>query len=222
MVKEYFIKRVTENFSGDFEQFGLSLFSAYSATIDNFRPEGSCHYPVTNVKMIGCENGLIGEFEVDDQFVLCRNDEYNSLVCKDSCVELFIHPDRSKGYFNFEFNCCGTIHCSYIINPERTENGFKEFYKIPEDLGCKIIVDSSIKNIITNEIEEPIKWSLKFFIPFDIITNYVDQIDLTKTWYGNFYKCSDESSHPHWGSWNPVSELNFHAPADFGNFRFTK
>ncbi|MBO7566063.1 MAG: hypothetical protein J6T60_03070, partial [Bacteroidales bacterium] len=35
------------------------------------------------------------------------------------------------------------------------------------------------------------------------------------TWRGNFYKCADHSSHPHWLTWNPVSVLNFHLPDCF-------
>ena len=41
-----------------------------------------------------------------------------------------------------------------------------------------------------------------------------------QTWRGNFYKCADRSSHPHWASWSPLGEpLNFHTPQFFGPLR---
>jgi len=40
----------------------------------------------------------------------------------------------------------------------------------------------------------------------------------TKVFRGNFFKCGDETSHPHWASWSPISEeLNFHRPETFGS-----
>jgi len=40
-------------------------------------------------------------------------------------------------------------------------------------------------------------------------------------WRANFYKCADESSHPHWGSWADIGErLDFHQPECFGEIIF--
>ena len=37
----------------------------------------------------------------------------------------------------------------------------------------------------------------------------------------NFFKCADDSSHPHWASWAPIGEaLNFHQPQYFAPLRF--
>ena len=35
-----------------------------------------------------------------------------------------------------------------------------------------------------------------------------------------FFKCGDKTSHPHWASWNPVDELNFHLPRCFSEIIF--
>jgi hypothetical protein len=40
-----------------------------------------------------------------------------------------------------------------------------------------------------------------------------------QVWRGNFYKCGDRTSHPHWAAWSPVDELNFHLPRCFGALR---
>jgi hypothetical protein len=41
-----------------------------------------------------------------------------------------------------------------------------------------------------------------------------------QSWRGNFFKCAEEISHPHWASWSPVDELNFHLPRCFGTIHF--
>lgn len=216
VAREYKVKYIQKEFEGDFITFEEDINSVEFGKINNFRLESSKHHPESFFKLLICRNGLLGKFEVHDKFVICQNSEYNSMVCKDSCVEFFFQPNRQQGYFNFEFNCMGTVHCSYIIDPERTNCGFKDYKMIPYNLGKNIIVESSVKSRIENEISIPLKWQLSFFIPFDIIEKYVGKLTDKKNWFGNFYKCADNSSHPHWGSWNPVRELNFHAPQDFG------
>jgi len=57
-------------------------------------------------------------------------------VYKDSCVEFFVKPKPDKGYFNFEFIAVGTLLCSYITDPERTREGFREFVSVPEEEGA--------------------------------------------------------------------------------------
>jgi hypothetical protein len=42
-----------------------------------------------------------------------------------------------------------------------------------------------------------------------------------QAWRGNFYKCGDETSHPHWGMWAPIREgFTFHQPRFFGTLHF--
>ena len=72
-------------------------------------------------------NGLYGIFRVQDRYVRCVRTQYHDAVWKDSCVEFFAQPKPDRGYFNFEFNCGGAFLCSYITNPERTPDGFKEY-----------------------------------------------------------------------------------------------
>lgn len=222
MAKVYNVKVVENDFDG-YMNVDKSYFNdSEVANINNFRPEGSSHKPMVLAQIVGFNNGILGSFDVEDQYVICNRKKYNSKVCNDSCVEFFIKPKSNMGYFNFEFNCFGTIHCSYIVDPKRVRKGFKEYYKIPIKIGSAIKVNSSCKGLIPNEIDNPFKWELYYFIPFTIMENYIGKLDLSREWNGNFYKCADKSSHPHWGSWNPVSKLNFHAPNDFGIIKFKK
>jgi hypothetical protein len=59
-------------------------------------------------------------------------------------------------------------------------------------------------------------------VPFAFFERYVGKTPLLPgdRWRANFYKCGDATSHPHWASWSPVRELNFHRPDDFGTILF--
>ena len=111
---------------------------AEEISISNFRPESSGHRPRVYVRMLYDDTGLYGSFFVKDRYVKCVHTEYQSSVCKDSCVEFFVRPYGSEGYFNFEFNCVGTLLCSWITDWRRTENGFESYIRLPEEDGKKI------------------------------------------------------------------------------------
>ena len=87
--------------------------------VANFRPEGSEHRPRTQARLLYSDDRLYGIFRVEDQYVRCTRTAFQDAVCKDSCVEFFVRPKQDKGYFNFEFNCGGTMLCWYsLITPQ--------------------------------------------------------------------------------------------------------
>jgi hypothetical protein len=196
--------------------------AAQIATLENFRPEGSAHRPSARVRLVHGHNGLRGIFDVQDQFVRSVRTNYMDEVWKDSCVEFFMQPRPDAGYFNLEMNAGGAHLCSYIEDPERIPGGFKKFTRLPPVIGRKIQVHSSLPKIVDPEITEAIRWQVNFSVPFAVLEEYVGKLGEVRgqVWRGNFYKCADESSHPHWGSWAPVDELNFHLPRCFGSLRF--
>jgi len=65
-------------------------------------------------------------------------------------------------------------------------------------------------------------WTLRFYIPFAVFENYVGPLGEVagQSWRGNFFKCAEDCSHPHWAAWSPVDEFNFHLPRCFGTLRF--
>jgi len=161
-------------------------------------------------------------FQVQDQFVRCSRTAYQSQVWKDSCVEFFAQPLPDRGYFNFEFNCGGAFLCCYITNPERIPDGFKEYMRLPERIGSLIRVRSSLPPRIDPEIADPVTWTLQFSIPLAVFAEYLGPLGALngQTWRGNFFKCAEELSHPHWASWSSVDEFNFHLPRCFGTIQF--
>ena len=187
----------------------------------HFRPESSDHHPVTSARLLYDERGIHGIFRVQDRYVRCLRTEYHDPVWKDSCVEFFAQPKPDRGYFNFEFNCGGAFLCCHITNPEREGDWFKEFVKVPAGIGQTIQAHSSLPPRIEPEITEPVVWTLSFFIPFALFEHYVGPLGALpgQVWRGNFFKCAEENSHPHWASWSPVDEFNFHRPSCFGSIR---
>jgi len=188
----------------------------------NYRCEGSCHKPNTRFRLSYSDMGISGIFFVEDRYVKSVHCGYMAPVYKDSCVEFFVRPDVAKGYFNFEFNCGGSVLCSYITDHTRVSGGFKEYVPFTEQDLESVEVFHSLPEIITEEIKTPVNWILEFFIPFSVFEKYSGKIGYLpgRTWEANFYKCGDSSSHPHWGSWKPLSELNFHIPDCFGSLYF--
>ncbi len=47
-------------------------------------------------------------------------------MCRDSCVELFLEPKPGRGYFNFEFNCAGTLMACHVEDPTRAGRRFQK------------------------------------------------------------------------------------------------
>jgi hypothetical protein len=196
--------------------------NADTADIAHFRPESSSHHPKTSVRLLHDDNALHGIFCVEDRFVRCTRTAYQSDVWKDSCVEFFVQPRPAAGYFNFEFNCGGAFLCCYIANPERTKDGFKDYTRLPERIGSTIRVQSSLPRTTDPEITDPLVWTLQFSIPLNVFDEYLGPLGPLngQLWRGNFFKCAEDVSHPHWASWSPVDEFNFHLPRCFGTIRF--
>ncbi len=202
---------------------GVVWQNAPALAIDNFRPDGSAHRPQTLFKLLYDQKNIYGIFRVDDQYVRCVNKGFQTDVYKDSCVEIFLQPKSTGGYFNFEFNCGGSLLASYVTDPARIGGRVKECTPITPQDDQQIRRYSNLPDIVDPEITNKQIWFLEFSIPFAVLAKYAGHLGeiCGQTWRGNFYKCGNETSHPHWGAWSPVNELNFHLPECFGNIEFS-
>lgn len=195
---------------------------AVPLSLECFRPEGSSHRPRASCKLLYNEQNIFGIYRVADQYVRCVHAGFQEDVWKDSCVEFFVQPAPGRGYYNFEFNCGGALLASYVTDPARLNGGLKKFVPlVPED-DLQIQRYASLPRIVEPEIKEKIVWMLEFSIPVAVLEKYVDHavIGTGKIWRANFYKCGNETSHPHWASWAPLPERNFHNPSSFGKIEF--
>jgi len=193
-----------------------------ACTLGHFREESSSHRPETTVRLAHTPTSLRGLFRVQDRFVVCRHDRCMDPVCQDSCVELFVRPTGAQGYFNFELNCGGALHSSYVLDHRRESGRLRDCRPIPVDLAKTIAIETTMPPIVDPEVPGPVTWLIEIEIPLDLIAHFVPlRLPLSgQRWTGNFYKCADRSSHPHWASWAPVDRLNFHLPECFGILLF--
>jgi len=201
---------------------GTAWDRAPALAVDCFRPESSPHRPRTRVKLMRDGQALWGFFDVQDRYVRCRHTRFQAPVYKDSCVEFFVQPHPDSGYFNFEFNCGGALLASYITDATRTAEGFQAYRQLTPEEGQRVGVWPSMPPVVDPEIAAPRTWKLVFRVPFDLLAQYAGplRVDEGATWRANFFKCGDETSHPHWAAWCPVDALNFHLPRCFGYLRF--
>jgi hypothetical protein len=187
-----------------------------------YREESSAHRPPTQCKLLYDRDLIYGIFCVNDQHVRCVHTGFQTEVYKDSCVEFFVQPRLAGGYFNFEFNCGGAMLASYVTDPTRVAGTVKEFIPLTPEDGLQIKRYHNLPRIVEPEITGPIIWYLGFSIPFAVLERYtgIPAKPYGQVWRANFYKCGNETALPHWGSWSPICELNFHRPADFGELHF--
>lgn len=196
---------------------------AESATIGNVRPESSDHHPLAQVRVLYDDDAMHGIFRVEDRFVRCVHSGFQAPVCRDSCVEFFFEPHVGDGYLNMEFNCGGSFLSYYIRDCTRIgDDGFADFTAMTPEQAASVRVWTSLPERVEPERTEPVVWTLQFRIPFCVVEAFTGPLGKLQgvEWRGNFYKCGDETSHPHWLSWAPVDELNFHLPRCFETLRF--
>ncbi len=191
--------------------------------ISHFHPAGTDHRPTTRVRIAHDGSTIFLRYDVADRYLLSRQTEDQKHVYKDSCVEFFIWPAAAVGYFNFEFNAGGTRFCHFIEDATRIPGGFVKHRPMAIDDIQRVQVRSSLPRVVEPEIESPTAWWFEATIPVSVLEPYVGTIGQLsgQAFRAGFFKCADESSHPHWGSWAPMGdELNFHQPNRFGTLRF--
>jgi len=218
----YTIKKTSDAAQLDLNWQNRVWLTAETLEIKKFRPESSSHRPKTFARLLHDEKNIHGIFHVRDQYVRCARTNYGDEVWKDSCVEFFIQPKAGEGYFNFEFNCGGALLCSYVTDPTRIRGGLKKSQKLPSELGNKVKIRTTLPLKTVPEITKPLDWSLQFSIPIAVLENFTGLLGeiCGQNWRGNFFKCAEEVSHPHWASWSPVDKFNFHLPHCFGAIQF--
>lgn len=154
------------------------------------------------------------KFYVKEKHILARETRTNGEVYKDSCVEFFVSFDN-ENYYNFEFNGIGTTHLAF--GPGRNNRKF-----VPAKTVEKIETHSSLGSEPFEEKTGNFEWEMMIRIPLECFaySNFNSLEGLSAK--GNFYKCGDETSEPHFVTWNPVGtdEPDYHQPDYFGNLKF--
>ncbi len=186
----------------------MEYYQSYKVDHNNWR------YPYSPVVkcFVAYENGSVFlKYEVKERYVRALVTEPNGPVHNDSCVEFFCSPEGNGYYYNFEFNCIGTIHLAY-------GNGRHNRQPAPLHVLDKIRVGSSLGDQPFDEKEGDLFWTLEVHIPLSCFFHHKIKTLKDKALAANFYKCGDELTQPHYLSWTPVKTPNpdFHQPEYFG------
>lgn len=217
----YKINKINKEITIDANPNKAIWINTPSLNLENNIFEKPEHFPKTTIKALYDQSNIYILFTVEDKYIKAMATENNGQVWKDSCVEFFFTPskDKSDQYFNLETNCIGTILMEY-------HNGDLK-KSIPDSLIEEIEIASSFPKgikIIEEKVESEI-WHIEYKLPIHILSNYmeIDTPKLGTIWNVNFYKCADNSSHPHFLCCNPIlakENINFHKPQYFGPVQF--
>lgn len=194
------------------------------ARIEWFHPDGSDHRPEVEFRALYDHAELIARYAVTDRFVRCIYTRFQDPVYKDSCCELFLQPGGTGGYFNIETNAIGALLGSWITDPTRTDTGFAGQAALPSRADHEIRRFTTLKGLIDPEIDRETRYEIEVRIPFVLLAQLSGALPPRSgdLWRGNIYKCSENSSRPHWGAWSPIGDrLDYHQPDRFGEFVFT-
>lgn len=176
-------------------------------------PERFPYRPMTTFAAAYSDKAIYVDFLVRCNYLRAENYENLSPVSQDSCVELFIDPKCDGEYWNFEFNCIGTINASRRRErPAPTRLSHEQLASVVRHPSCGTRPFREIEGLFT--------WSLLVEIPFELIG--LDPDHLPEMIKGNFYKCASATSDPHYLSWSPIVSENpdFHRPEFFGDIHF--
>ena len=198
-MKTYRIKKVDKKLTlsdsawKDIESADVNCFPW---SVDGYKPH-------TTARVVWSDSGLTIKMETDEKPLLARFTEDNSEVYEDSCMEFFIGVDKESKYLNFELNPNGAMLLSY---------GADRNFRTRLDFDRNLF---EIESKISDE-----KWELKFLIPFSFTNQYFTESADPYIFYGNFYKCGNETEQPHHGCWNKIEtpRPDFHRPEFFGKF----
>jgi hypothetical protein len=134
----------------------------------------------------------------------------NDPVHTDSCMEAFLNcfPDLPQyGYVGLEMNANGAAHCSFGTARHTRSYVLKRGLPHPE-----VAIERFSQN-------GEAFWRATCLLRISLLEAlYERPCDFQQghRMRGNFYKCGDHTSSPHWGSWAPVERVDFHVPQLFG------
>ena len=111
MHKTYEVHRLTESMKIDADWDKPQWQKIQPLDIALYMGDKPKFMPKAQAKVLYDDNYLYIIFRVSEKCAKAVEINNNGKVWEDSCVEFFVTPDGdiSKGYFNFEINCIGTI-----------------------------------------------------------------------------------------------------------------
>ncbi len=191
-----------------------------SLEINNKMGKSPIFFPEVKSKMLYDNENLYLIFHVNDRYVRCLTNVMNGPVWEDSCIEFFFSPDNRfpERYFNLEINCGGTPLMHYNLVPGKNA--------VNVDISDLQLIEiaHTLPQIVDQEIQEPVEWTVEYRIPLGVLRKYSD-VSVPASgmeWRANFYKIAENNSNPHFLTWTHVDnpKPDFHLPRFFGKLKF--
>ena len=183
--------------------------------IETVNWEAFPYLPDVSVQIAYNDDELFLQYKVSEQSVKAIVDESNGRVWTDSCVEFFLSPEGNDFYYNLEMNCIGTALLGFRKKGETTTHA-------SADQIATIRRISSLGNTPFAEKKTQTEWQITVAVPWTVFFSHkLNPASGTKM-RGNFYKCGDELSVPHFVSWTKIKtdKPAFHIPEFFGGLEF--
>lgn len=155
--------------------------------------------------------GILLKMRTDETDLRAVNKNTDENMWEDSCMEFFICPFAHRDeYLNFEMNPNGAYLCQYGKGREN-----RVFASTLTDIKAEVSAEKDENG-----------WSLELCVPEKMITEiFGESFEASAcTLKGNFYKCGDLTSKPHYDSFNEMTSLppGFHNPERFGEIIITE
>jgi hypothetical protein len=160
------------------------------------------------------DQGLRIHYSVLEPFLNARKRKINDDVHKDNCVEFFLAFDNEPTYYNFEFNCLGSLKAAYGKSRKHRKYLSPDVLKVVEDN-----IDIAIGNVSQGKL---VKWDINIILPIEVFSFHDKSSFSGLNCSANFAKCGDNLPTPHFLSWIniPSQEPDFHQPNYFGKVTF--
>ena len=200
--KIYRVKRIdsgSEGWQKDADKAAVDCFPWGLQSKNDYRPETSA--------WLGTDGSSIFVYMETGENELRAETKGFGQTHTDSCMEFFLSPDpaNSPQYLNWEFNPVGGMYLSVGANRhdrvDIPDAGYRELFQVKTTTHDK-------------------GWSLEYQIPLSFLQKFFPLTELKPghVMKGNFYKCGDKTSRPHYGCWSPINlpKPDFHCPGFFG------
>ena len=173
------------------------------------------YLPEVSVQAAFNEEELFLQYKVLEQSVKAEIAESNGKVWTDSCVEFFVSPEGNDEYYNIEINAIGTILLGFRKKGDPSQHA-------GADIIDSIRVVSSLGDSPFPELKGETDWQITVAIPWEVFFKHELLPVSGKKMRGNFYKCGDDLSVPHFVSWTRIKteKPSFHEPEFFGGLEF--
>ncbi len=174
----------------------------------NWAQEFPCR-PHATVRMAHGNRFLCCLFRTDSRRMAATTAADLGPVSSDSCVEIFLRPEGSDEYWNFEFNCIGCLNASH----RRTRT---EAVRLNEAERRGVRRYPSAGTEPFEERDADGAWSLAVAIPLELMHVGGGRVRLD----GNIYACASSLSEPYYLSHAPIAtpRPDFHRPEFFVPF----